>query len=96
MAFLGTPHCGADLAHWAKIFGNVTNLFKTTNVSLLETLKPESEVLARIQKEFHTMLRARQDDGKDQIKISCFYEELPVKGVGEVSHCSREAVSNML
>lgn len=85
IAFLGTPHCGSDLANWAKIFGSVANMIKKTNTSLLETLRPESEVLARIQKDFHTMLRSRRDEGKPQLKISCFYEELPVRGVGEVS-----------
>jgi protein SERAC1 len=84
IAFMGTPHCGSDLAHWAKIFGHFIDIFKKTNTSLLETLRSESEVLARVQNEFHTMLRARQDDGKSQLKITCFYEELPVKGVGQV------------
>jgi protein SERAC1 len=84
VAFMGTPHCGSDLSNWAKMFGNFTNIFKKTNTSLLGTLEPQSEVLARIQKEFHTMLRARRDDGKKQLLITCFFEELPVRGIGEV------------
>lgn len=65
----------------------MTSVFKTTNTSLLEVLKPESEVLARIQTEFHTMLRARHDDGKRSLLITCFFEELPVKGLGQVRRC---------
>lgn len=84
IAFLGTPHCGADLAHWAKIGSNMTSVFKATNTSLLDTLKPESEVLVWIQTVFHTMIRVRQDDGKRNVLISCFYEGAPVRGVGQV------------
>lgn len=84
IAFLGTPHCGSDLGTWAKVFGHFTDVFKKTNTDLLGTLRPQSEVLARIQQEFHTMLRARRDDGKLVLSICCFYEELPVKGVGAV------------
>ncbi len=84
IAFLGTPHCGSDLARWAKMFGNFTAIFKSTNTNLPSVLQPNSEVLARIQQEFHTMLRARRDAGKGEVNITCFYEELPVRGVGEV------------
>lgn len=79
---MGTPHCGSNLAIWATVFGSLTDMFKKTNTELLATLKPDSEVLARIQTEFHTMIRARIDDGKRAIKISCFFEELPVGGAG--------------
>jgi len=79
---MGTPHCGSDLASWVKVFGSLTDMFKKTNTELLKTLQPDSEVLARIQTEFHTMIRARADDGKRAIKISCFFEELPVRGAG--------------
>ena len=79
---MGTPHCGSDLAIWATVFGSLTDMFKKTNTELLQTLKPNSEVLARIQTEFHTKIRARADDGRRAIKISCFFEELPVRGAG--------------
>jgi hypothetical protein len=60
-------------------------MFKRTNTRLLETLSPDSEVLAWIQKDFHTMLRSRQKEGKEPPKITCFYEELPIHGIGEVT-----------
>ncbi|KAL3448019.1 Alpha/Beta hydrolase protein [Aspergillus insuetus] len=84
ITFLGTPHCGSDLANWAKVFGRVITMFKRTNTRLLETLSPDSEVLAWIQKDFHTMLRSRQQEGKEPLKITCFYEELPIHGIGEI------------
>ncbi|KAI9761776.1 MAG: hypothetical protein M1835_008116, partial [Candelina submexicana] len=83
VCFLGTPHCGSELANWASIFGSIAKVVRTTNTSLLDVLKPESEVLARIQQEFHTMLRARQNMGLEPLKVTCFYEELAVRGVGE-------------
>jgi hypothetical protein len=63
----------------------MTNLVKTTNTSLLNVLRPDSEVLARIQGDFHTMLRTDKPEGMAELKITCFFEELPVRGVGEVS-----------
>jgi hypothetical protein len=74
--FLGTPHCGSNLANWGMIFRHLTDLSRTTNI--LATLKPSSEVLARIQREFHTMLRVRSEQGKSPLHITCFYEETPV------------------
>ncbi|KAL3486348.1 hypothetical protein BJX62DRAFT_228795 [Aspergillus germanicus] len=58
ITFLGTPHCGADLANWARVFGRV--------------------------KDFHTMLRSWQCEGKEWPKITCFYKELRIHGIGEI------------
>lgn len=85
ICFLGTPHCGASLAAWASLCGNFTNLVRRTNKNILNVLNPNSEVLANIQEEFHTMLRARADQGEKAIKMMCFFEELPIVGVGLVS-----------
>jgi hypothetical protein len=41
-------------------------------------------VLARIQDGFHTMVKARSREGQGQIDITCFFEELPLPGVGQV------------
>ena len=84
IVFMGTPHCGSSLAQWASLCGNFTNLLRRTNKNILAILEPDSEVLASIQEEFHTMLRARTDQGKPAIKLMCFVEELPVVGVGMV------------
>lgn len=65
--------------------GSLANVIKKANVDLLNVLKTDSEVLARVQREFHTMLRGPTFEGRPALKITCFWEELPVRGVGEVS-----------
>ena len=60
-------------------------VIKQTNSQILQVLKDDSEVLARIQDSFHTMIRARNKNGLQPIEITCFYEELPLLGVGLVS-----------
>ena len=60
-------------------------LVKSTNSQIVEVLRRDSEVLARIQDSFHIMARARGMEGGRPIEITCFYEELPVHGVGVVS-----------
>lgn len=47
-------------------------------------LRRDSEVLARIQDSFHTMVMARSKESLPPIEITCFYEELPLPGVGLV------------
>jgi hypothetical protein len=41
-------------------------------------------VLARIQDGFHTMIKARSVEGLPPIDVTCFYEELPLPGIGLV------------
>ena len=88
LVFMGTPHCGSHLADWAKVFTSVAKLVKRLNESIVNVLQPESEVLARIQQDFHTMIRARNDAGKPRLRITCFYEDIATPGVGTVS-CDR-------
>lgn len=85
ICFMGTPHCGSQLANWAKAFTSVAKLVKGTNNALVNVLRPQSEVLARIQQEFHTMMRARSLAGKHEMRIVCFYEDLDSPMVGPVS-----------
>ncbi|KAH6842448.1 hypothetical protein B0I37DRAFT_329709 [Chaetomium sp. MPI-CAGE-AT-0009] len=82
--FLGTPHHGAGLARWAELLSRSIGLVKQTNSEIVEVLRRDSEVLARIQDSFHTMVLARNKEGLQPIEISCFYEELPLPGVGLV------------
>lgn len=58
---------------------------KQINVDIVQVLRTDSEVLARIKEDFHALLRRRIEAGKRRIDITCFYEELPLPGVGEVS-----------
>jgi len=82
--FLGTPHHGSGLAHWAESLAKVIGVLKQTNPEILAVLRSESEVLERVQNGFHTMIRSRAQDGLRPIEITCFYEELPLPGVGIV------------
>ncbi|KAJ4287135.1 hypothetical protein N0V88_007757 [Collariella sp. IMI 366227] len=84
IAFLGTPHHGSGLARWAELLSRSIGVIKQTNTQIVEVLKRDSEVLARIQDGFHTMVKARSREGLPPIEISCFYEELPLQGVGLV------------
>ncbi|RYO85586.1 hypothetical protein DL764_009146 [Monosporascus ibericus] len=82
--FLGTPHHGAGLARWAELLSRSIGLVKQTNSKIVDVLRRDSEVLARIQDSFHTMVMARSKEGLPPIEISCFYEELALPGVGLV------------
>ncbi len=83
---MGTPHCGSDLAGMAVIGGRFLQYFRRVNHETLEILQQKSEVMARIRQDFHTMLRGRDQSEDKQIAIICFYEELPVRAIGEVKH----------
>jgi hypothetical protein len=82
--FLGTPHHGSGLAHWAEGLAKAIGILKQTNDEILGVLKSESEVLERVQNSFHTMIRARDQERLAPIEITCFYEELPLPGIGVV------------
>ena len=83
MIFLGTPHSGAALAKWAEAFLKSLGLIKQTNKNILQVLTTNSEILARIQSDFHTMVRNMSLHGR-VMQITCFYEEFPLPGVGVV------------
>ena len=84
IAFLGTPHHGAGLARSAELLVRAIGVVKQTNTEIVAVLQDQSEVLARIQDSFHTMVMALGRDGSGLIDICCFYEELPLPGVGQV------------
>ena len=83
IAFLGTPHGGSDLAMWAKIPAKALGIVKSTNTDLLSILQTGSEVLARIQSDFYSMLRKFSEDGRC-LNITCFWESLPMPHVGTI------------
>jgi hypothetical protein len=61
----------------------IAKIVKYVNNDIVFVLKPGSEMLAKIQKGFHNILRLSA--GKDiDIAIICFYEELAVSIVGEM------------
>lgn len=84
IVFMGTPHCGSGLAEWAVVGSKFLQCFRRINRGTLENLQPKSEVMARIRQDFHTMLRGWTQRKEREIAIICFFEELPVRVVGEV------------
>ncbi|KAN0113271.1 Alpha/Beta hydrolase fold [Hyaloscypha variabilis] len=83
LAFLGTPHHGSDHAGWLSFATSLTGCLKKMNQEIIACLKPQSEVLAMIQKGFHTLLSKRNDAGS-KIAVTCFPEQLPVTLVGHI------------
>lgn len=75
--FMGTPHAGADLADVGSKLAKCLSIIRNTNTTILEPLRPGSDVLTSVQQQFQQMLRKRVD-----IEIYCFFEEQPVFGVG--------------
>jgi len=57
---------------------------KQTNPDILETLRANSELLYCIQTAFHSIIRERSIRREDRIEITCFFEELPLRGLGVV------------
>ncbi|KAI9889651.1 MAG: hypothetical protein M1814_005052 [Vezdaea aestivalis] len=81
--FLGTPHSGSSLATRAEPLARYINHFWPTNATISAVLRPDSEVLARIQANFLSELR-RLERGGSSIKITCFYEEKDSPGFGRI------------
>jgi hypothetical protein len=71
-------------------------LIKQTNPQILQVLQSDSEVLARIQDSFHVMVRARNQEGIRPIEITCFFEELPLPGIGSVSKINYKYYSHYI
>jgi len=84
IAFMGTPHCGSTYADWATPLTRLSKALRQTNSQIVQALKPGSEMLANLEHEFHTMLDDQIRNQKQTMEIFCFYEELPVIGIGKV------------
>lgn len=76
---------GSDLAKWAKVLSSLFSVVLKTNKEIIRILTTGSEMLANLQQDFWTMINARQTNEIRPPSIFCFYEELPVRGVGEAS-----------
>ena len=87
--FVGTPHCGSGLAEWAAVGSNFLKCFRRVNQPTLEVLQQRSEVMERIRQDFHTMLRGLDQSDAKGLAIVCFYEELPVRLIGQVGLSER-------
>lgn len=81
--FMGTPHKGSWMADWAKVPASALGLVKSANMSLLEILETDDQFLESIQIEFWSMIRELRERGR-RLEVTCFFEELPMPGVGRV------------
>lgn len=71
------------MAVWANIPASALGFLKSTNTKLLDILKRDGQLLESIQTDFLAMVRELREARRD-IKIMCFYEELPLPIVGKV------------
>lgn len=71
------------MAEWAKIPVSALGLLKSTNVTILDVLRRDNELLESIQSEFLAMVRGLRE-GRRSLEITCFFEELPLPVVGKV------------
>jgi len=71
----------------------MVGLASGTNQRLVEVLRGDSEVLARIQDDFSSLLRSYNGQAREPIEITCVYEEIPMAGVGEVCDGKRDFFS---
>ncbi|KAL4863696.1 hypothetical protein BDV12DRAFT_23101 [Aspergillus spectabilis] len=78
IAFIGTPHHGSDLASWARLATRLASVVGRTNADIMDVLQPGSQMLARIQNQFHNSQRIAP------VAITCFYEDLPYQTIGVV------------
>lgn len=83
IVFLGTPHRGSWMADWARIPAAALGIVKSTNKSLLKILETDDAYLQSVQDRFWSMVREQQKAGRD-LEVTCFFEELPLSGVGKV------------
>ncbi|KAF4443335.1 hypothetical protein FACUT_1392 [Fusarium acutatum] len=90
IAFLGTPHRGSWAADWAKIPAWALGQVKSTNCNILDVLQINNQYLEFIQASFLSMLRDLDKKGRP-LQITCFFEELPMRGIGTI--VSKESAS---
>ncbi|KGO49096.1 hypothetical protein PEXP_011450 [Penicillium expansum] len=77
--FMGTPHKGSWIAEWSKIPAKALGIIKSTNKGLLTVLETENQLIQSLQLDFMNLLRE-----SGNLKVTCFYEELPLPVVGKV------------
>lgn len=80
--FLGTPHRGSSLAKIGELVSRSYGMIKETNTDIVRVLTEDSEVRARIQDGFLSLIKMRSKNEASMIDITCFYEELPTKRLG--------------
>lgn len=78
--FLGTPHHGSSYANFGKHVARILSaVSRDTNVRLLRSIEPDSEILERISEDFRSIITRKR------IRICSFVEELPMSYMLDVS-----------
>jgi hypothetical protein len=83
IVFMGTPHKGSWMADWGKIPASALGLVKSSNKMLLQILQTDDQLLMDIRDRFAEMIHKLGNEGRS-IEVVCFFEELPLPGVGKV------------
>lgn len=81
--FIGTPHMGSWMADWARLPASALGVVKSTNKSLLKVLETDNQLLESVQVRFLGMIRDLRESNR-RLEVTCFFEELPLLGVGKV------------
>ncbi|KAI4628931.1 hypothetical protein J4E83_003484 [Alternaria metachromatica] len=79
--FMGTPHCGSELANAASFLTKIVGIFHTVNSSMLEGLQSQNAQLQEIDRRFHQLLAKRVGTDK-AVQVRCFCESVPFPGIG--------------
>ena len=87
---------GSNKADWGAVLSRLSSVLHKSNSEIVQLLQPGSEMLANLQQEFHTMLDDRRKTKSQIIDIFCFYEEIPMLGVGEVNFVTAMSVEASL
>ena len=90
--FMGTPHCGSDLAAWGATVGNFVKYFGSCNRKLMKGLKPTSEVLSNVEEAFFQWVEKRRAprSGTCAVQIENYFEARPVNFIiGKVSRAGK-------
>jgi hypothetical protein len=85
VVFMGTPHRGSAQAQWGGILASVLGYVKQDNAELVKRLNKEEPRLALLQQRFINFLDMRKEANRP-ISVTCFFEELPVTGLGMACH----------
>jgi hypothetical protein len=83
IVFMGTPHKGSWMAGGAKLLAIAVDLVKSTNRSLLDVLKTDSQLLEAVHVQFLDIVRDLRDSGR-RFDVTCFFEELPVPKLNKI------------
>jgi hypothetical protein len=78
--FIGTPHYESSLTGWGSLLAKFGGGFRATDKEIDLNLRHLSRELQQVDQEFQQMLKQSEVN----LDIVCFYEELPVPGLGKI------------